>query len=99
MRESAPGEETVGKGFVPGSQRRVHDQERRVAPGCRHRQGEPDQPARVLHDQDDVAQVEGFDEGEQRVAMEIEGIYRFVRRLVGAAKSQEIRRHDAIAGG
>ena len=69
-----------------------------IAFGRGHRQREADQSAPVLHDQRDVPEIERLDQAEQRLAVEIEGIGRFVGRLVGAAEARKVGRHHAIAG-
>ncbi len=96
--EGAPVEEALRQRRVAGAQGRVHDQQRRKALGIGHRQGEPDQAAPVPHHQHDVPEVERRDQAEQRVAMEVEGVDRLVRGLVGAAEAREVGRHDPVSG-
>ena len=95
----APGDEAFGERPVAGAERGVHHQQAGEALGHVHRQGEPDQPAPILADQGDVVEVEPLDEGEERVAVEVEGVDPVLDRLVGAAEAEEIRRHGAVAGG
>ena len=44
-------------------------------------------------------QVEVLENGEKRLAVEVEGVDRVVHGFVGTAESEEVRRHGTMAGG
>ena len=96
--EVAPVEEALAQRLVAGAQGGVHHQQCLEPVGHGHRQREADQPAPILHDQHDVAQVERLDEVDQAAAVEIERVGLVVDRLVRAAEAREIGRDHAMPG-
>jgi hypothetical protein len=80
------------------AQHGVHD-EKPVEPiGHVLRDRQAQKAAPILHHQRDVQQIECFDQGNEALAMEVEGVDRILNRFVGSPEPEEVRGHDPRPG-